>query len=393
MTRNHREPRKLIGKRRFDEDRFQILNLRGNFPELLRLPRIPAVNDGRLVIFNDKPNRRHDVTDMNRGDFQPLDFHRLSDRNDLIGENSILRGRKLREVGPEVTVEEMLLENIDDLGNAHDDHRALNFPIEGFGQKGKALDMVEVGMGDENISDLRQLRQRERAAQGARIQGDRSIDEKPRWVVTNRFSFFLFVKISAVTAQHLDSHSASLLAADRSLLASTSDKNSYLQCAFCALHRVNGGLHPFHVQAFKDALHMWILSQKRSDHLPRKLQKFGFEDGKDIGRPGPSGQECDLTKKVVLIQEAEENLLAAGMGDHFDLPLDDNIDGIPFFSLTNNESAGGIISCRRPLDHLCKLFWGEIRKERDHAMAVKLLCGGGGRRLFMIGTFSDRDPV
>src|SRR5919198_5475189 len=94
------------------------------------------------------------VVDLDRLDSVPVDGKFLLSPDSFEGQDRVLGAGNFGEIGPDDPIEQMVPHGIDDVIGAVDrDRVAQVFDDDVVGQGGNATDMIEVGMGNQDVAD------------------------------------------------------------------------------------------------------------------------------------------------------------------------------------------------------------------------------------------------
>ncbi|KAF5029813.1 hypothetical protein DSECCO2_644700 [anaerobic digester metagenome] len=141
------------------------------------------------------------VVDGKGGHGKSLEGHGDAGRHGGIGEHGRVLGDD-GEVGPDGVVEQMRGDGVEDFGQSVDGQGRARFPGEAFdqvvGEEEDVLDVVQMGMGNENMFDAGLRGQIDGGGDGSGVEEHGIVDKKGRQVVSGQ--------IRAGAAEHAQVH-------------------------------------------------------------------------------------------------------------------------------------------------------------------------------------------
>ena len=127
-------------------------------------------------------DRRHGVARRQRRDAAPAEAHGRADRRSPGSAGTAPRRVGIsREVGPDRPVEQVVAQDLDGRARRVHRERLRAHAADGVDQERDGRHVVQVRMRDEDVVDLRQLRERQVADAGAGVDQDVAVDAGTRW--------------------------------------------------------------------------------------------------------------------------------------------------------------------------------------------------------------------
>lgn len=208
MPRRERDFRHLVRERDLREHGPKALFLVRLFPQEVGRARIARDEDGvPRSLFDDKTDRRHGMMDGVDIHGDGADVHEILDRT--VAQDRAVAVRDVREVGPDLVVEEVLAEDIEDLEGRDELDRAAPKHEHVVGEETDVLDVVEVRVAQEDVVDVSLFFEGKGGGRGAGVEQDIVVEQEARGLITR--------SDAAVGAEHAQFQGESpILSNDRS---------------------------------------------------------------------------------------------------------------------------------------------------------------------------------
>ena len=172
------QPAHFIGKAGFRDEQFQVLRPVGHPVDLLGLGGVGGEQEGGVVVLHQVAHAGHQVVDRYRGDAQSFQFVGSAGKDLGKTDDRVVGARDHREIRPDLVVEEMPPEGVEGPGQGPDLHRHVGVPVDVLGEERQAADVVQVGMGNEDLPDADLLRHRERLGERPGVDGHAAVHQE-----------------------------------------------------------------------------------------------------------------------------------------------------------------------------------------------------------------------
>jgi hypothetical protein len=169
-----------VWERSFYHQRAKIRVFSGEGPDLFRRSGIADMKQGRVLRLDKKSNRRHDVTDLDRGNGMASDLHGSTLAQAAQSQHRSLLGgaRDAGKVRPHLIVEKGLGQAVDDAADAPDVNGSFGFSVEIIRQGPESHDVIQMDVSHQYISDFPLRRETQRRGGATRINEQRIFDQE-----------------------------------------------------------------------------------------------------------------------------------------------------------------------------------------------------------------------
>src|SRR5215470_1934832 len=167
-----------VAERALDDQVLEVRDAVDDRPELVVRRGVAGEHQAPPAAVELVADRRHDVVRGQRRERPAAtEVDRGPEVDRLVAQERPLRARDLGEIRPDRPVEQVVLQDLDRRGNRVDGERRVAHLTHGVDHERNGGDVIEVRVGEEDVVDRRELREREVADAGPRVDQDVAVEQ------------------------------------------------------------------------------------------------------------------------------------------------------------------------------------------------------------------------